>query len=92
MIGTLELSPKTNTYKMFIATLCEKNDVNAALGILEKMESANCSLRATTFCPLITILFLKYQLDKLQLVFEMMKMKGCPPNLMTYNLALSKLC
>ena len=57
MIGTLELSPKTNTYKIFIATLCEKNHVNAALGILEKMESANCSLRSTTFHPLITLMY-----------------------------------
>jgi pentatricopeptide repeat protein len=92
MFEKLEFSPKRNAYDMLIAALCEKNHANAALGILEKMASADCAPRAVTFRPLVTLFCMKNQLDKVQLVFEIMKMKGCPPDSITYNLVLSKLC
>nr|ADE77743.1 unknown [Picea sitchensis] len=83
MIDKLELSPRRHAYEMLIAALCEDNHASAALGVLEKMVRADCVLRAATFRPLLTVFCLNDQMDKVQVLFEMMKMTGCPPDSIT---------
>jgi len=79
MIEKLEPSTRSSTHENLIAALCKENHVDAAMVVLKKMASADCAQRMSTFRPLILFYRQKNQMDKLQEVFELMKMKGCPP-------------
>jgi pentatricopeptide repeat protein len=90
MFDKLELSIRREAYERLIVTLCEKNHVNAALKVLEKMASVDCAPRMSTYRPLIQVYCQNNQMDKVQGVFEMMK--DYPQDSFCYNTVLKELC
>jgi pentatricopeptide repeat protein len=92
IIDKLAFPSRRHSYEMLIASLCEKNHVNAALRVLEKLLNPVCAVRISTFLPFILFYCQNNRMDKVQEVFEMMKMKGCPPDSICYNLILRVLC
>lgn len=78
MIVKLEPSTRLSTHENLIDAFCKENHADAAMVILKNMASADCAQSMSAFRPLILFYRQNNQMDKLQEVFELMKMKGCP--------------
>lgn len=78
IIEKMPFSTRIRSYNLLIRVLCPKN-VNAALSVLEKMVIVDCAPETITFRPFIKFYRRHKQMDKVQEIYETMKIFGCPP-------------
>lgn len=78
IIEKMPFPSRGRAYNFLIRVLCRQN-VNAALRVLEKMVIAGCAPNRKTFRPIIKFYRRHIQMDKVQEIYETMEIFGCPP-------------